>query len=64
VDKRKTDRQRQWTSQRAHHETMAQEDIDEGVNRMVDEGGGVVDQDEPNTPVLRNSLVDVGEPEI
>jgi hypothetical protein len=39
------------------------EDTDEGISRMEDEGGGVVDQVNPAAdPVLRNLLVDVGEP--
>ncbi|WCK54005.1 hypothetical protein PP175_22225 [Aneurinibacillus sp. Ricciae_BoGa-3] len=39
------------------------EDTDEGISRMEDEGGGVVDQVNPAAdPVLRTFLVDVGEP--
>ncbi len=36
----------------------AHEDIEEGVHRMADEGGGVVDQNFPaGAPILRNDLV-------
>ncbi|MCI0183105.1 MAG: hypothetical protein OWR52_06730 [Acidibacillus sp.] len=34
------------------------EDITEGIDRMADEGGGVVDQNFPiGAPILRNNLV-------
>lgn len=34
------------------------EDIEEGVHRMMDEGGGVVSQNDPvDAPILRNDLV-------
>jgi len=36
----------------------AHENIAEGVDRMADEGGGVVDQNFPSgAPILRNDLV-------
>ncbi len=36
----------------------AHADIEEGVDRMADEGGGVVDQHSPSgAPILRNDLV-------
>ncbi|MHB1628442.1 MAG: hypothetical protein ACYCVB_08705 [Bacilli bacterium] len=38
--------------------TQSHGDIEEGVDRMADEGGGVVDQHSPSeTPILRNDLV-------
>ncbi len=40
------------------------EDIDEGIYRMMDEGGGVVNQNYPEgEPILRNDLVIVDEDE-
>lgn len=37
---------------------MAEEDMEEGMDRMQDEGGGVVEQHLPaGAPVLRNDLV-------
>lgn len=39
----------------------AHEDIAEGIDRMADEGGGVVDQNFPaGAPILRNDLVRPG----
>lgn len=36
---------------------MAEEDLEEGMDRMQDEGGGVVEQNFPaGAPVLRNDL--------
>jgi hypothetical protein len=36
------------------------EDVEEHIHRMADEGGGVVDQNDPaGAPILRNDLVDV-----
>jgi hypothetical protein len=38
----------------------AEEDKEEGMDRMVDEGGGVVEQNVPaGAPILRNDLTDV-----
>jgi len=39
----------------------AKEDIEEGMDRMMNEGGGVVDHYHEHVPVLRNDLVDVDE---
>jgi hypothetical protein len=37
----------------------AEEDVEEDINRMADEGGGVVDQHFPvKAPILRSDLVD------
>ncbi|GIM44677.1 hypothetical protein DNHGIG_02260 [Collibacillus ludicampi] len=39
---------------------LAEEDKEEGMDRMVDEGGGVVEQNVPaGAPILRNDLTDV-----
>ncbi|WP_027416972.1 hypothetical protein [Aneurinibacillus terranovensis] len=39
---------------------VSAEDQDEGISRMVNDGGGVVNQVKPvGAPVFRNSLVDV-----
>ena len=41
-------------------EQPIREDIDEGIHRMMDEGGGVVSQNYPEgAPILRNDLVDL-----
>jgi hypothetical protein len=38
----------------------AEEDKEEGMDRMMDEGGGVVEQNDPaGAPILRNDLIDV-----
>ncbi|ADG07281.1 hypothetical protein [Kyrpidia tusciae] len=37
----------------------AEEDIEEGMDRMMNEGGGVVEHYHENAPVHRNDLVDV-----
>jgi hypothetical protein len=43
-----------------HDASLAEEDIQEGMSRMIDEGGGVVEQTDPQgAPILRNSLIDV-----
>lgn len=40
-------------------EPVAHEDVEEGIHRMMDEGGGVVSQCEPEgAPILRSDLVD------
>ncbi|CAB3394412.1 MULTISPECIES: hypothetical protein [Kyrpidia] len=39
----------------------AKEDIEEGMDRMMNEGGGVVDHYHEHVPVLRNDLVNVDE---
>lgn len=40
--------------------STTQEEIDEDLSRMMDEGGGVVDQNSPSgAPVHRNDLVDL-----
>ncbi|KYP80092.1 hypothetical protein [Ferroacidibacillus organovorans] len=49
------------TSKTTLHDVYTQdvhEDIEEGIHRMMDEGGGVVDQNFPaGAPILRNDLV-------
>lgn len=41
-----------------YQEQSVHEDIEEGIHRMMDEGGGVVSQCEPEgAPILRNHLV-------
>ncbi|UOF90650.1 hypothetical protein LSG31_22815 [Fodinisporobacter ferrooxydans] len=42
------------------YQSPPEEDIEEGMSRMEDEGGGVVEQIEPlGAPIHRNALVDV-----
>lgn len=44
------------------HQSPADEDIEEGMSRMEDEGGGVVEQIDPaGAPILRNELVDAND---
>ncbi|KUO96292.1 hypothetical protein [Ferroacidibacillus organovorans] len=51
----------QATPKTTFHDVYTQdvhEDIEEGIHRMMDEGGGVVDQNFPaGAPILRNDLV-------
>jgi hypothetical protein len=54
--------QQEGDDQQLHDVHAAEEDIQEGMSRMIDEGGGVVEQTDPQgAPILRNSLVDVEE---
>ncbi|ERI10606.1 hypothetical protein [Aneurinibacillus aneurinilyticus] len=52
----------EYTDPRNRQEMSFVEDVAEGMDRMMDEGGGVVDEVLAyRTPVQRNELVDVGQ---
>jgi hypothetical protein len=54
----------EYADPRDKQEMSFLEDVAEGMDRMMDEGGGVVDEVWAyHTPIQRNELVDVGQHE-